>query len=292
MRFNALLFFSALAVAQQVADPDFNPPIAKPAFAGGKGPLVLLDGAHANFHTVAGRYAPFARLARRDGFVIRSNTAPFSVESLKSARIVVIANALNEKNRDDWRPPHLSAFTDAEIDALLRWVRSGGSLFLIADHMPFAGAAARLGEAMGITFSNGYVGLEKDPKTPDHFTRAAGSLRDHAVADGREAGERVESVGTFTGSAFRGGETLEPILVLGPGYVSWITKESHSPVAGWLQGAALRLGKGRVAIFGEAAMFSAQLAGAQRRPMGMNHPEVPQNAQFLLNILHWLAGLI
>ena len=54
----------------------------------------------------------------------------------------------------------------------------------------------------------------------------------------------------------------------------------------------MKAGKGRVAIFGEAAMFSAQLAGPQKRPMGMNDPVAKQNPQFLLNIMHWLSGLL
>ena len=59
-----------------------------------------------------------------------------------------------------------------------------------------------------------------------------------------------------------------------------------------LQGAALPFGKGRVAAFGEGAMFSAQVSGPQRRPMGMNMPAAGENPQFLLSVLHWLAGLL
>ena len=62
--------------------------------------------------------------------------------------------------------------------------------------------------------------------------------------------------------------------------------------SGMLQGAAIRFGKGRVAAFGEAAMFSAQLAGPNRAAAGMNDPRAPQNPQFLLNVLHWLSGLL
>jgi hypothetical protein len=47
-----------------------------------------------------------------------------------------------------------------------------------------------------------------------------------------------------------------------------------------------------VVVLGEAAMFTAQLAGANRSPMGMNHPAAPQNAQYALNVLHWLSGLL
>ena len=64
---------------------------------------------------------------------------------------------------------------------------------------------------------------------------------------------------------------------------------------GLLQGAVLRHGQGRVAVFGEAAMFSAQtqvLGDQVVGRMGMNDPEAPQNAQFVLNVLHWLSGLL
>jgi hypothetical protein len=39
-------------------------------------------------------------------------------------------------------------------------------------------------------------------------------------------------------------------------------------------------------------MFSAQLVGADRRPAGMNDPGAPQDAQFLLNLMHWLTGIL
>jgi hypothetical protein len=64
---------------------------------------------------------------------------------------------------------------------------------------------------------------------------------------------------------------------------------------GLLQGAVLRHGQGRVAVFGEAAMFSAQtqvLGDQVIGRMGMNDPEASQNAQFVLNVLHWLSGLL
>jgi cytochrome c peroxidase len=43
-------------------------------------------------------------------------------------------------------------------------------------------------------------------------------------------------------------------------------------------------------IFGEAAMFTAQLAGPAKNPMGMNSPEAKKNYQFLLNVVHWLSN--
>ncbi len=50
--------------------------------------------------------------------------------------------------------------------------------------------------------------------------------------------------------------------------------------------------RGRAAFFGEAAMFSAQVAGPNRVPMGMNARLAEQNPQFVLNVLRWLSGVI
>lgn len=283
--------------AQQVADTDYKPPITKPAYAQGKGPLVLLDEAHFNFHTTTGRYQTFAALLRRDGYVVQGSTAKFSKESLQAAKILVIANALNERNADNWSLPTPSAFTDEEVVAVRAWVNNGGALLLIADHMPFPGAAEKLGAAFGIKFTNGYVRNQKSQSSPDVFQRSDNSLREHAITNGRNASEKIESVATFTGSAFQV-VIAQPLLVLGDAWVSLLpsTAGQFTPdtpresVNGWLQGAVFPSGKGRVAVFGEAAMFSAQLAGPNRNPMGMNAPVAKQNYQFLLNVMQWLSG--
>jgi len=44
----------------QVADPNFKATVDNPAYK--KGPKVLFDEAHNNFHTTGGRYKPFADL--------------------------------------------------------------------------------------------------------------------------------------------------------------------------------------------------------------------------------------
>ncbi len=63
-------------------------------------------------------------------------------------------------------------------------------------------------------------------------------------------------------------------------------------VAGWSQGAVKKFGKGKIAVWGEAAMFSAQIAGEQKVKVGMNAPKAKYNYQLLLNIIHWLDNLI
>jgi len=51
-------------------------------------------------------------------------------------------------------------------------------------------------------------------------------------------------------------------------------------------------GEGRIVVFGEAAMFSAKLAGPGKIKAGMNHEMAEENHQLLLNIVHWLDGKI
>jgi hypothetical protein len=275
----------SVAGAQQVPDTSFRPPIEKPAYAAGQGPVVLVDEAHVNFHTAGGRYAPFADLLRRDGYVVKPSTARFTSEALQHARVIVIANAVHESNRTNWAPPNPSAFTSAEIAALREWIAGGGALLLIADHAPFAGAAADLGKALGVRFLDGYVGRKGVPG-PMVFRRSEGSLRDHPVTAG------VSEVATFTGSSFQLDAPGDPVLVFGADTFSSRPNDKTEPVpvAGRLQGALLTIGKGKVAVFGEAAMFSAQLGGPDKRPIGMNAPVAKENPRFLLNVMHWLTG--
>jgi hypothetical protein len=257
-----------------------------------------VDASHHNFHTAAGRYKPFADLLRRDGYAVRGSDGLFTAESLRGVEILVISNALNERNREDWSLPTPSAFVDEEIRAVQEWVGAGGSLLLIADHMPFPGAVENLGAAFGLHFSNGMVGQGPQLEATIRFSRPEGGLADHLITRGRRESERVEFVVTFGGSAFQAPENAQPLLVFDESAISFTPEKAgnfgpgspQEPVGGWLQGAVLHAGKGRLAVFGEAAMFSAQVAGPIR--FGMNSADAPHNAQFLLNVMHWLSGLL
>jgi hypothetical protein len=286
----------------QVADDNFKPQIRNPVFAVGRGPKLLLDEAHANFHTVDGRYRPFVELLRADGFVVEASRQTITTAALQDSRILVIANATAPRKDGDAFIPAASAFATAEINALRQWVAAGGSLLLIADHLPWGGDAAVLAEAFGLLFSNGYATDEACGADEFLFQRSDDSLRDHPITRGRNAAERITAVRTITGQAFRATDpkALSPLLVLAPNTVlllptaPWQFTAQTPRVAaqGMLQGAVLTVGKGRVAAFGEAAMFSAQVSGPQRRPMGMNMETAAENPQFLLNVMHWLAGLL
>jgi hypothetical protein len=284
--------------AQQVADTDYKPVIHDPAYEPGDGPVVFIDEGHHNFHTKEGRYKAFSNLLERDGYVVKGYTGEFKRSKLTGGKILVISNALNNKNVRDWTLPTPSAFTLKEINVLNKWVIDGGSLFLIADHMPMAGAATDLAADFGFEFTNGFVFDTAFPRVPAIFTVQNGTLVESGITRGRNDLERVGQIVTFTGQAFKPPENATPILVFDQRFVNflpdtaWAFRESTPKfnARGWSQGAYLKFGKGRIVVFGEAAMFSAQLAGPDKIKAGMNHEMAKENHQLLLNIIHWMDG--
>ena len=211
--------------------------------------------------------------------------------------MLVVANALHASNRGSWRLPTPSAFTDDEVDALKAWIEDGGALLLIADHMPFPGAAEALAAAFGFRFNNGFA-LDTLRQGMDLFHRRTGLLRDHPITRARSTSSRIDSVRSFTGQAFQAGPDADPLLVLSSTMVSLMPDVAWEfdaatrqvPVGGWLQGAVQHVGQGRLAVFGEAAMFTAQYLPQRQRWFGLTAPGAEQNQTFLLNVLHWLAG--
>ncbi len=301
-----LLAVSQSAVAQQVAEKDFAPAVAAAAFAAGSGPVVCLDEAHHNFHTLDGRFHAFGELLRRDGYVVKAHRALFDADALSACAVLVIANAQpSDEPWSSYPTPTPPAFTSEEVLAVRRWVQGGGALLLIADHMPLAGAAEGLAAAFDVEFSDGFAvagfadeaGRPAAMGKPTLFRSDDGTLADHAIMRGYKSGEMVQQVRSFTGQAFRAAGA-EPLLVLPEDFVSlhparaWaFTPDTpRVDVGGWLQGAVKNVGSGRAAFFGEAAMFTTQRAGPQGVPIGMNAPGAEQNAQYVLNVLHWLAG--
>jgi hypothetical protein len=297
--FLVISFLAGISFAQQIGDPDFNPPIFNPAYPPGEGSKIYIDEAHHNFHTMDGRYRPFADLLSRDGYVIRPLKNTIGKNTLEDVDIMVISNPLNIKNTQDWTLPTPSAFTEDEINNVSNWVNDGGSLFLIADHMPFPGAAGELAEAFGFKLNNGFA-YDTTGNGNDLFTRNDGTLENNFITNGRNEQEKVDSIYSFTGEAFQIPEDALPILVLDDNFISlmpdtaWNFKDGtpQISVTGWSQGAVKKFGKGKVVVWGEAAMFSAQIAGEQKVKVGMNAPKAKYNYQLLLNIIHWLDGLI
>jgi hypothetical protein len=295
-----LLFISLFSAnAQQIPDTSFIFPIHQAAYPAGKGPLILIDDGHYNFHTKEGGFFAFSRLLEQDGYRVSGTGGPITgMNVLKGCKILVIANALDSTNAESWALPTPSAFTKGEIDMIKEWVRKGGKLLLIADHMPFGGAATDLGRAFGFEFINGFAITGARSWPPTVFQREDSTLLDSPVTMGTHAGEKIDSVATFTGSAFRIPKGATGVLYFkGPGRIlqpdtAWQfhDRTPSRDLEGFFQGAILEDGKGRVAVFGEAAMFTAQVANGVMK-VGFNSESAPQNALFVLNLVHWLDGV-
>jgi len=325
-----VIFLTAgLVFAQQIADPSFDAKVAHPAYIT-EHPKVLFDEAHYNFHTVSGRYKPFADLITNDGYEISVNKQKFTNKALAGFDLLVIANALGAA-RQTAPDASLPAFTVAECDAVRDWVRNGGSLLLIADHAPFGTACERLSLRFEVEMSKGLTAdaMNHDPETGNLtflvFSRRNKLLIDHPITKGRDASELITGVMTFSGQSLKGPEGSVAFLKLSdsafdrrppdndatiitlsslPDGVPRMTIEARTegqPVsaAGRAQGVALTFGNGRVVVMGEAAMLSAQVTNgvvpetmAQKEVrLGMNR-KGNDNRQLTLNIMHWLSHLL
>lgn len=292
----SVLSVSSVAVlAQQLPDPEFSTAVENPAYKK-DGPRVMFDEAHHNFHTTEGRYKPFVDLLMNDGYRIIRNRQPFSKSTLSSYKVLVIANALGAEEMDD-NGADASAFTEEECRAVQEWVKGGGALLLIADHAPFGGAAASLSNRFGVDMSKGftYDHSNSAPNSPSLliFSRENKLLATHPITEGREQNERLNMVQSFTGQSLKGPDDSVAILKLSDTAKDTPNREADSSVsaAGRTQALALKFGKGRVVVQGEAAMLSAQIAGPNKNKMGMNVPG-NDNKQYALNVMHWLSGLL
>lgn len=294
-----LMSVTGTPLAEQSVDAKYIPQNIVCTFCKSDPPTVAVDSAHFNYHTLDNRFQPFGKILRSDGYVVIANEKAFKKDSLKHIDILVIANAVNERNKENWDLPNYSAFTREEIEALYEWVKNGGSLFLIADHLPWPAAASELASIFGFSFFNGYAEIVDESK--QFFSVSDGSLLDHSVLK-LQSHSKITKVRGFLGQSFLIPPDAMPILKFKKPTISWMPSESWNiedttpnfDATGYYQGALMKFGKGRLAIFGEAGMFTAQIVndndGEEPWKLGLNADDANQNEQFLLSIMQWLAG--
>ena len=292
------------ALAQeQIIDPAFNPAVANPAYTT-NGPVVAIDEAHRNRHTMAGNYKPFADLLRRDGYRVQASATKFTAETFKGIDVFVIVNAEE-------------TFSAGEASALRAWVEQGGSLLLTADHAPYGAMTESLAAVFGVSMGKGWA---YDAETPGKITtqltysRTNRLLGDHVILNGSRASPRIDTVKTFTGqslglppgatallrfgAAAREAPTTDVLNAAGAAVASGSPPPAETQsIAGRVQGLAMPFGKGRVVVLGEAGMFTAQVV---KFPPGSNQPDIyfgmqmlgTDDRQFALNVMHWLSGIL
>ncbi|MDT0553418.1 hypothetical protein [Urechidicola vernalis] len=284
--------------AQQILDSTFAYKVENPVYPLNSGPIIHIDEYHNNDMSINVRMFPLLKLLRHDGYRIQSYNDSFSTELLNEVEILVIIGALHKSNINNWKLPTPSALTDSEMNVLLEWIDNGGSLLLVADHMPFPGAIQKFSSKLGVNWYNGFV-IDSINWGMTVFSRRDNTLLKHPIIEGKNKGEKVNWVATYYGSGFK----IENDSIIGllsfnnPNIVSYQTEQAwkiypETPIVSFknlYQGAILKKGKGRVAFIGEASLFSAQLVGEQQNPVGLNFQNENQNLQFVLNIFHWLS---
>jgi len=263
---------------QLTIDESFNPPIASPAFALGKGPRVAVDEHHQNVVSLSSYLGPVGRFLSRDGYRMQPWTQAVELSPLKGIRVFIIANAQAQKGA----ATDAYAFTADEVRSLQRWVGSGGGLLLIADRAPFGGPAQNLANAFGVKLDDNTV-----------LTRGA---------DGKPTGELSLSVKTEGDPAhpiFAGVSKVVYVVgesISGPGPILRAPANAYSgPTADTPEGPsaagrplvlAFAHGKGRVVVIGDAGIASAfgSVGGSTHR--GISEAD---NAKFVRNVIRWLA---
>ncbi len=269
-------------------------PIKNPSYIE-KGPLILFDESHDNFHTANGGYKPFVQLLTADGYRFRPSNEELSEVCLSPADVLIIANALEP-------------LSDSEINAIVEWVKGGKSLLLISDHPPFASPMKGLCKRFGVSLSGAWTS-DPDQKEPDanistwiRYRRSKGTLGEHPILEGRYPGypnERINVITSFTGQSIQS-ETGVSLLKLSDQALDYETREQSQKsiggksAAGRAQAVAIEFGKGRIVVLGEAGMLTAQVIRFlffKIKKFGFSRPG-NDNCQFALNIMHWLTRLI
>jgi len=260
----------------------------------------MFDEAHYNFHTSTGRYKPFADLLMNDGYRVVVNRQPFTKKALESFKVVVIVNALaNDIDEADSDKP---AFTDEECDVIRDWVKTGGSLLLIADPGPFGRSAGTLAKQFAVEME---TNVTEDPANAAEEFRASRivysrdnhQLIEHPITSGRDATEKIGRVMVFEGESLKGGQEAVAFLKLADS--ARVVKRdadgqaiSASPAGGRAQALAMKFGGGKVVVLANADMLTALLGNPpENEPIGMNYPGI-DNKQLTLNIMHWLSGVL
>lgn len=291
--------------AGQRPDPDFDASIFNPAFTSTH-PKVLFDEAHNNSSKSDGLYEPFVNILQNDGYKVDANDDVIKPEVLYKYDVLIIVNAKGKEHKFD------PAFSENEKTDIYNWVQNGGSLLLIADHYPFGSAGAGLAEKFGVRMNKGEVSdaTNYDTTSSDKsqliFSDENKLLIESPIKMGRNEKEVVHKVITFTGQSLFVDDTSSIVLRLSKTAKdiipdsTWDEKEllffsttytrfsDPVPSKGNAQCAALKIGKGRVVILGEAAVLTAQISDDIK--FGIND-RLNDNRKFALNIMHWLSKL-
>ena len=280
-------------------DTAFNSSVEVPTYEKGKGPKILLDGAHHNFFVQHDFMKPFSDLAKADGYQTMVDSLKFTPDYLEHFDIVIIITALPFDLTNPNDASIESTFSKNEINSLYDWVNKGGSLLVFSEHAPFDQAINPLLKKFGISSSIGITidTLNYNKKLGNkywiEFTQENGGLnQEHPIIKGNNKKEKVSTLLTLGGSALTG-ENYTNLLALSKSSENIKHSTGVGPIGrGNSQGLAGKVGKGKVVAMGDPNGFTALIFKNDddtKDKAGMNQEEYDWK-QFVLNTLHWLSN--
>lgn len=278
--------------------------VTAPAWTAG-GPAVLVDNAHWNAATTARGLVAFAGLLQADGYTVLAGANAARAETLKDARVAVIANPLGlsgmaRRAARGAGLDHLAMFDDEallgqEIDTTVQWIENGGSLLLAVDEDPIARGSVALAASLGVTLHRGLV-IDlghSEPRFPERlvFSRENGLIGTHPIVEASGDLPAVNRVVTFGGQALTPPQGAASLLVFSPSAVSVARKgdpaTSGTPVGGLAQAVAFERGRGRVVVLGDVALLTMSEVG-DGQPVGLSWAGT-NNERFVRHVMRWLS---
>ena len=297
-----LILFCNWAFAQwpMSNDPTFDSTVENATYKRGKGPKILLDGAHHNFFIQWDFIKPFSDVAEADGYQTVVDSLRFTQEYLARFDIVMIITALPFDFTTKTEVTTETTFSKEEINNLHDWVNNGGSLLVFSEHAPLDQAINpllskfRITSSVGTTIDSSHYDKEIGRPGWIEFSTKNGLLNSkHPITQGRNSSERVNRLLTFGGSAISG-KGYTNILKLSDSSENIMHATGVGPIGhGNSQGLAGTVGKGKVVAFGDANGFTAMVFNTEnggKQAAGMNLQGYDWK-QFVLNTLHWLSNI-
>ncbi|GBL05511.1 hypothetical protein [Glaciecola sp. KUL10] len=279
-------------------DPEFNAEVNATAYELGKGPKILLDGAHHNFFIQWDFIKPFSMLAKADGYKPVVGHSTFTAEYLAGFDIVMIVTALPFDFTTKNEVTDEVTFSQDEINHLYNWVSNGGSLLVFSEHAPFDQAINPLLRKFGIESSVGTTidelnyNKEFGRKGWIEFSNKNGGLANHhPIIKGRTKESQITRLLTFGGSALSGSNYTN-LLALSDKSENIMHHTGVGPIGrGNSQGLVGKVGKGKFVVLGDSNGFTAMVVEEQdgsKQSLGMNLQGYDWK-QFVLNTLYWLS---
>ena len=305
----ALLVSVGLSARQQFSQASSGVPASRPTYQSVTGPVIAIDETHKNTTTYA-RYPILVELLKDDGYRPRPLTQPISGAALADVGVLVIVDPAVSLSADEvsatvaWLTGGGSAVMVVDHYPL---VNARLTAALSVQSWPEGAAVVRTDlcrpevrnppctppdpdgnrSAMNIFFwrTDSFPGREPMLAQAGSggglaYQSADAILAKHAITEGRGPAERIRRVVTFSGSAFQASPGAQPLLTL-PRSSVLLGPSLGMPIEGWLQGAVVEVGKGRLAVFADSGILSGGVPA--------DKDQFIDNRQFVLNVMHWLS---